>query len=828
MKKIIYIALAALAAVSCAKNAGFYNDPDTGEGLVLKFYNSEMTTKAVDGQNNENLIKRIDYFFFPLNAEGTVDDNTEYVYKNSLTPADGGLTGSYTAVVEPGVLSQIFPDGATKAMVFAIANYVDKFGANNDMTGEEDAPLPNTDLPEDAKTWKALHDLEVGPTFFYDDKDPDFLLRWPHVLPTNDPNLFFVMTGELEVNLLTTGSYAIDAEVPLRRLASKVTANFTYEDYLEKKLDKDGKVREIINWVPQDTAGETRVYLSNGIKHTTIGCPLDRTYVADSWNMATKPLGDGTRDLFEYAYNFMNDVPEVEGKKTAHFYTYPINAAEGDDNQPYLKLVLPWYGYKYRGTEENPTYTAGDPDWVLYKQKEVYYKIVLPRESIKDPNCIYEYSVNVNIIGSDKEVKIIGEEYVVKDWLSNNPIGANVATGMYISLEIPKDEYDMYTDEVSIGFVASGTAIARIDTVYQFNYNRSSARPSNVKDPNNLKDYYMINDTYTNSHDRHTEVTNAETVKSWVTIPEGTQQLKISHAMQNDIGTPATFDAAPFVYVVTLHLVEDTENNFNRTITITQYPAMYIVADPNTGYNDIYTQSNITFRSGYTYVNTTEHVWSYLNNGVWYSTSGLYNSGNTNRNMYVVTSTILTVDDLILGDPTGPATSVITDFNGTPSAYGWVSAPGVEGTASRKLSANYRQAEASDRTVNMVAPKIRIASSFGATSDRDYDTQIRRCAAYQEDGHPAGRWRLPTMGEINYLVNLSAKGLIPRLFGNATGSTDYWCANGYVTVSGNTVTKHPNVTSGNRYVRCVYDEWYWGSETIPDRTVFTCGDEYTN
>ena len=254
---------------------------------------------------------------------------------------------------------------------------------------------------------------------------------------------------------------------------------------------------------------------------------------------------------------------------------------------------------------------------------------------------------------------------------------------------------------------------------------------------------------------------------------------------------------------------------------------MYIVADPNTGYNDTYTEGNNTFRSGYTYVNTTNHVWS-SNSSTWYSTSGLVNVSNSNPNMYVVTSTILDVEDLVLGDPTGKATEVITDFDGTPSANGWISAPGIEGATSRVLSANYRQAENSSRTVNMVAPKIRIASSFGTTQSRTYDVQTRRCASYQEDGHPAGRWRLPTMGEINYLVNLSAKGLIPRLFGSANGSTNYWCANGYVTVSGNTVTKHEGDTTGNCYVRCVYDEWYWGSETIPDRTVFTWGDEYTN
>ena len=795
MKKILYIlALAAVsltATVSCSKNFE-WNDPlDGQEAFTLRFAASTMTKADVDGTDRENYVGSLQFFVFPVDASGEVADNTEYIFSATYASDAEGWTYSaaseatedtpaqkekWTFSLTKAQIATLFPVGTTQVKVFAVANYT---------------------VPAEKKTWKDINGIEVGATFTKDG-GPGYGKRWPRVMQPDDENLYFIMTGQADVELGDA-----EKKILLARLASKVTVSFEYEEVTDSK----GVV-----WKPQPAHDETRVYLSNAICTTTLGGPLTRALNPDG---GSETAPSPNRDVFEYAYDFMNDVPVVDEKPTAHYYTYPAQLEVGDDNQPYLKLVLLWYGYKTINDEE-----------VFYKQKEVYYKIALPSASIDEPNHIYEYNVKVNIIGSDKEV-LLTPDYVVKDWTTSDPISANVATGMYISLEIPKEEYDMYTDEVSIKFVSSGDVVARIDTVYQYNYNRSSNRPSNVKDPNNLKDYYMINDTYSNSHDRHSEVTDGETVNAWVSIPEGTQQLKISHAMQNDINTPATFDAAPFVYVVTLHLVEDTANDFDRTVTITQYPAMYIIADPNTGYDVTYTQNSRTFRSGYTYVNTTEHVWSYLNNGVWYSTSGLYNSGNTNRNMYVVTSTILTVDDLILGDPTGPATSVITDFNGTPSAYGWVSAPGVEGTASRKLSANYRQAEASDRTVNMVAPKIRIASSFGSTSDRDYDTQIRRCAAYQEDGHPAGRWRLPTMGEINYLVNLSAKDLIPRLFGNATGSTDYWCANGYVTVNGNTVTKHPNVTSGDRYVRCVYDEWYWGSETLPDRTVFTWGDEYS-
>ena len=130
---------------------------------------------------------------------------------------------------------------------------------------------------------------------------------------------------------------------------------------------------------------------------------------------------------------------------------------------------------------------------------------------------------------------------------------------------------------------------------------------------------------------------------------------------------------------------------------------------------------------------------------------------------------------------------------------------------------------------NFIAPSFRIASSFGKvtldTSKGPDDAKMqarRRCAAYQEAGRPAGRWRLPTMAEVKYVVQLSNELKIPVLFGFAlgTGETErtatYWTATGVigvkVTVDKNT-QHHNGEIVGNQTtaqaVRCVYDDWYW-------------------
>ena len=138
MKKVFYILVAALiAAVSCDRSLEFNDAQEAGEqGLTLRFSCGDMATRAtVDGVSNENLIKQIDYFLFPVNSEGKVTDDTEYAYKGQFTPEDNGLALQYEVTIEPEKLTKIFPDGAKNAVVFAVANYVDKFGAAGNEAG---------------------------------------------------------------------------------------------------------------------------------------------------------------------------------------------------------------------------------------------------------------------------------------------------------------------------------------------------------------------------------------------------------------------------------------------------------------------------------------------------------------------------------------------------------------------------------------------------------------------------------------------------------------------------------------------------------------------
>ena len=139
----------------------------------------------------------------------------------------------------------------------------------------------------------------------------------------------------------------------------------------------------------------------------------------------------------------------------------------------------------------------------------------------------------------------------------------------------------------------------------------------------------------------------------------------------------------------------------------------------------------------------------------------------------------------------------------------------------------YYPTENSTRTENMVAPSYRISSKFSGIEFGNLDKKYAeyRCAAFQEDGFPAGRWRLPTKAEINFIGILSARGFFEFLFNN---NGVYWSANGAVKVSGSSVDY---VNSATALLRCVYDSWYWdeidgleGDPRQPQRNVFVWGD----
>ncbi len=805
MKRIRYyfVFVATLFAVaSCVEPLDSFI-PGQEQDFILSFSCGAMTKGDDDpttANNYENLIKKIDYFIFPVNAEGKVEDNTPYAVKGTITTdpnnPNSGFALTYTKKLSHEDLIKCFPNSNTTAVVFAVANYVNKFGANPSLT-------PSTTIPEDADTWAELHALEVGATFFYDDGKlnedgtPKFGLRWPRKMNPDNANLFFVMTGEKEIALKPTPTTDNPNPnlIPLKRLASKVTVKFNYAESVVDNMGTPNNTSDDITWIPQADADETRVFLSNAIEHTTLGGPLTRDLVGDDYPTATQPMGNGSRDIFEYAYDFLKtDVTTTDdqGKKVAHYYTYPFHMKDnnqnlGDDNQPYLKLVLPWYGYKNRGTDENNQII-----WEKVKQKEVYYKIILPSGSIDESNKLYEYVVDVSIVNNDKDVSILGD-YMVKDWPADGQISTtNVATGRYISLDIPKDEYDMYSELSEIVFVSSGEVVISDLQIYQDDFSSFNSTQIDFITGKNGETY-----SYGPGMGADTEDIVHNKLPNWVTI-EGTK-LVVRHQMNNDF-TDSSFDAAPMTFIVTLHLKDaGTDITFDRTVTITQYPALYVTKDEHFGH---------VFVNHY---GTTSNVSAWDNNG----DHGTSQSAANSYRSYFLGNVLAQDAEFSGGSNQNPNNYNIYVSALTNNTKGWViSDPRDEaGTIERIDVTQYRKTR-SDAS-NIIAPAFKIASSYGMCvwignqyqgyGNPTFQNAIKRCASYQENGYPAGRWRVPTEAEIEFCILLSDNRKIPSLFDAA-----YFASSGRYYDQ-----ERSSFVDGTNYavpVRCVYDVWYWGEE----------------
>lgn len=352
------------------------------------------------------------------------------------------------------------------------------------------------------------------------------------------------------------------------------------------------------------------------------------------------------------------------------------------------------------------------------------------------------------------------------------------------------------------------------------------------------------------------------------------------------------------------------EHLFEQTIHITQYPGMYIevshdygkpvptsgstktgnqyvLVNANTTESDRYGDPFIVYRTNWNEVSSYMSYFGFVNN---------------NPNMYVIHTTQLEEEDsgnYILGDPrcmhynnqlgsnTRGENERLQDTADVPNTNGyWIwfgryferytenianALRLYDGT--NGLLTYYYPADETDGAgskESFVAPVFRVASSFGkvslsyswaedsmGTNTLDIESgkeARRRCAVYQEAGRPAGRWREPTISEIEYVMQLSADNKIPHLFGLRNRNDEvYWCSTGIISIDLTRIddptdkrTSRERITrrewgynmDTSPAVRCVYDEWYWnqvdggefpvnprtGKRLTPTETTFYWGD----
>jgi hypothetical protein len=312
--------------------------------------------------------------------------------------------------------------------------------------------------------------------------------------------------------------------------------------------------------------------------------------------------------------------------------------------------------------------------------------------------------------------------------------------------------------------------------------------------------------------------------------------------------------------------VDANEAEFLREVKITQYPMLYVIRDVSclrsvyvngmrgTGNISNYNLgNNSNYPLGY-YQGIRNNDYKTTNYSMFIISVSSFNSNDTFEAPLINNDGCLNVAEgnrnsnpnpqvktykYVIGDPRVRESEVNLDGEAVSGLWAEGEALYPENSGTRRLQ-NYYPTESFGNSFQVVAPKFRIVS-FNNASGKECTAKsaAMRCASVQEDGYPAGRWRLPTVAEIQYIIKLQKAGAIQEIFTTTTNSISCYATASY----GNTNKTHRITMSliGNDVrwnniqneisVRCVYDDWFWGSnrdaKTNPQaNNTDNDGDEY--
>lgn len=817
-----YILIAAgVACMAACNDTTMVEEPTSGLILtvaspggdaVVEFNNTKadpVTKPGVD-ELNENVINSVYYFLYQTYdaANAGIDAPKLHGYYSGLNFTDSKTWNIPVSIST--VIDKLFPEGTRTCRAVVVAN--------------PPAAIVS-DLESDNITLKQLRSLLVT-----------------SVLTGKQKN--FTMVYDSEVTCESRSSQTIlevDAEV--ERLASKLTIS----------ADVAGSFTESgVVWKPVVEGLSVEFY--NGMDKTRLDGDFD----------ALKAAGEISDDSYfnvpaigidETTIETDNTSRRVSAKLELPFYSYPMEWDFNDKHEPSLLVELPW--------------TNDGGSHLQY----CYYRFFLNTKSLLK-NSWYDITLQLDVIGSlnkiEPSVHYLYEHYQVLDWKNafsedDNNVDADIKAARYLVLEnkniVLKDVV-----EKSIPFTSSHEVeIASVK--YSHANLANDANSVNNQDITNdavWKECFKINGSVLEfSHALNDDINSPgldatpyiftielrhkdnASYKSEITI---TQYPAITVTKEKNIGVgsnnyaveglntrgdvyvngqmryvlrkpdgnsgyakgkgwacvaPDNADGSNAAYNTLT--VGDGKDRFMYVVEVQTVPndSRYIITDPrNTVPNKVMAPQGVLSgespQTEHTIFQTGEN--GYLgyfkrkddnNIEVWYNNAG------TNNADYTISDS-------------GHEWSYYARSASAPALYY------NSGESGNRQEHWCYATLTTEQSKDFIAPKFRIASPWcGASASgpgTSYYDMVRRCASYQEAGYPAGRWRLPTEAEINFVLQLQKQQIIPSVFTAPDGV--YWCATGGIFTdkdSNGELVITPNTDSSNtRFsVRCVYDEWYW-------------------
>lgn len=508
-------------------------------------------------------------------------------------------------------------------------------------------------------------------------------------------------------------------------------------------------------------------------------------------------LPEGTTQEFIPAISRKYSI-DTDGKNFVHIplYSYPNEWANKEGaTETYLNFCIPWY-YMKDNTQMSANY---------------YYRVAIGSGKLES-NKLYRITADIELLGSinPEETKKVDASYEILDWKTVD-IPADINRYAYLELETNFQEMKN-ENRVDIGFSSSTEVTAKIVEVRFPDYsitdfytnsviNEEPEKPSGNPpiEPNRddygpfwflNQDYWEAMRKYENDLAEYNEI--AQKYEAWseyfgnqeYTLSIYGQTLTFEHILASDVRVPYTY------------IIEVTNaDGLTETLTLVQYPPIYIEGESN---KDDGGSNRFVYNS-----KTEGSIEDDSRNSIG-SVAHYENGSNHNPNQYTIYATVLDeASEYVIGDPRVSQPTSLSALNryGNPT--------GLQ---------NYYPTKDGDEVRNMIAPAFKIASSWGQTTSASYSQLQKRCAAYQENGYPAGRWRIPTEAEIQFVIGLSDEGYIPELFDG-----DYYASSGRYYSSGRGFSRNPD-KNGSHAVRCIYDVWYWGDDQIANPNVFIWGD----
>ena len=612
--------------------------------------------------------------------------------------------------------------------------------------------------------------------------------------------LDFVMDGEDDLTI-ANDKKSISGTICLYRAASKI-ALFIKD--LTEYIDGEGNT-----WTPQEEGMSISIY--NGVKASRINVGTNDCTTGNYFSLSENPddKDDDVRFSLSKQVSDNEDTDNIdESKAYTHFPFYSYSSNWGRDTNPdqeaYLSLRIYWQktkdkdGNAISGTAE-PYYYRVPINLEDYTENGTTY----PGKQLQR-NTYYKVLLEVGVLGdkSENSQVTLTPYYIVTDW-NDEPIEVQLADYHYLVVE--KNFVEMFNQEsVTIGYESCENVTASIISISvpDFSTNTIGTINYTIRDSNSSNNTFTVSRGVAGSSNVSDSNSNLLSLlrDCTLTLNQQYKNFSITHNLQND-NTTKPYDYAMYTIVVRI----TTSCGLTEDIEINQYPARYVEGERDVNENN--PQQGTVFINGHGR-KTSGVSWDRCENTL--LTSG--SASNTNPNMYVITITSFdeSQSNFVIADPR------MTEINNLN--YGWPSAPALYiGNSNRGLSYYYPTKK--DGSNNLIAPKFRIVSAYGRMGSGTYSIADleKRCASYQEFGYPAGRWRLPTAAEFEYIGKLCADEVIPPLFANRAS---YNCANGtYQYLNGN-FTK---VNNTNASTRCVYDEWYWTDKC--DKYTFTWGDQ---